>query len=110
MIGMLGLMKLQRRGLKGSGRCRDSLNPDVAVQQPIAFERVVDLFAGGLGPGIRRDMAKILTHSMNTLPILLPPYEQALLRGEGLALPGGDVKDILSATIRRQSIAGHRDR
>ena len=75
---------------------RDSLKPNVTVQQPMAFERVVDLLAGGLGPGIRRDMAKTLTHSMNTLPILPPQYEQALLRGEGLALPGGDVKEVFN--------------
>ena len=54
----------------------DSLKPNVEMQQPMAFERIVDLLTSGLDstlkPGSRRDMAKTVTHLMNTVPILPP--------------------------------------
>jgi serine/threonine protein kinase len=79
----------------------DSLKPNVEMQQPMAFERIVDLLTSGLKPDSRLDMAKTVTHSMNTLPILPPEYEQALSRGEGLPLPGGNVQNLFNCPVEK---------
>ena len=67
-----------------------SLNPGVEVQQPMALDRLVDFFVGGLGPGKRLDAAENIVHSMNTLPIL-PPQDELELRTKGCILLPGEV-------------------
>jgi hypothetical protein len=68
-----------------------SLDPEVEVKQPMAFDRLVDFFVGGLGPGKRLHASENIVHGMNTLPIL-PPEDELELRTKGcILLPGGVV-------------------
>jgi hypothetical protein len=68
-----------------------SLDPGVEVKQPMAFDRLVDFFVGGLGPGKRLHASENIVHGMNTLPIL-PPEDELELRTKGcILLPGGVV-------------------
>jgi len=61
------------------------------VQQPMAFERLVDFLFGVLGPGARRNAAESMVHVMNTLPILPPEDELALKSGGCIMMSHGVV-------------------
>ena len=61
-------------------------------QQPLAFERLVDLFVRGLGPlgpGERCDAEQTMTCAMNTLPILPAEDELELKQNGSIMLPRG---------------------
>jgi hypothetical protein len=83
-LGEEGIRKMLLASLK------QPVEPEtVKVQQTLAFERLVDLFVRGLGPGERRDAEQTMTCAMNTLPIL-PAEDELTLRKEGsIMLPRG---------------------
>ncbi len=62
----------------------DSVNGNVIVQQELAFVKMVDMFASALGAGKPLTEQSLLTHVMNTTPILKPEYDQ-ILRGGAVA-------------------------
>jgi hypothetical protein len=66
-----------------------SLDPGVEVQTPMAFERLLDYFVGGLGPGKRRNASESMFHTMNTLPIFSPEDERELKTKGCIMKPGG---------------------
>ena len=76
-----------------------TLNPGVEVQTPMAFERLLDFFVGGLGPGKRRNASENMLHSMNTLPIFPPEYERELKEKGCIMKAGGLVHRPGHATI-----------
>ena len=73
-----------------------SMNPGVIVQQELALAKMVDLFELALRPGENPgcDEFALLTHLMNTTPILTPEHEQTLRSGGGIPVGGGYVRDM----------------
>ena len=65
------------------------------IQQPQAFERMVDFLAGGLGSGHELDIERALTHEFITLAILTPHEEKCLQSAEGILFPHGLVCETL---------------
>ena len=68
-----------------------SLNSGATVQQPMAFNKLVDFFAGSLGPGEGRDAKQSMLHLWNTTPILEPEVELAIRTGGCYPMPDGYV-------------------
>jgi hypothetical protein len=77
----------------------NSLNPGVTVQQPMAFERLVDFFAGGLGPDKRCNAVENMVHVMNTLPILPPADEFTLASGGCIMMKDGVLRQAGHASV-----------
>jgi hypothetical protein len=74
----------------------DSMNGNVIVQQELALAKMVDMFAGALGPGKRLSEQSLLTHVMNTTPILKPEHDQILRGGGSIPVGGGFVRDFFN--------------
>jgi hypothetical protein len=69
----------------------ESLRSGVEVKQPQAFEKLVDFFAGALGPGERRDAKQSMLHIFNTTPVLPQDVELAIKLDGCFRLAGGCV-------------------
>ena len=82
----------------------DSMNPGIMVQQELALAKMVDLFALAFGSkpdsGERCDEFSLLTHEMNTTPILKPEYDKILRNGGGIPVGGGCVRDMFNCPYR----------
>jgi hypothetical protein len=86
----------------------NSLNPGVTVQQPMAFERLVDFFAGGLGPDKRCNAVENMVHVMNTLPILPPADETTLASGGCIMMKDGVLRQTGQAPVRFPAVSDRK--
>ena len=69
----------------------DAAPPRKAIAQQLVFQWMVDFLAGGLGCGHELDIARALTHEINTLEMLTPDQEKCLRSPEGIPFPHGPV-------------------
>ena len=70
----------------------DAAPPGKAIAQQLVFQWMVDFLAGGLGSGHELDIARALTHEINTLEMLTPDQEKCLRSPEGIPFPHGPVR------------------
>ena len=82
-----------------------SLEGGVAVQQPLAFRRVVSFLSCFLGPGERPGSQNAMLHVMNTLPILPAEDERELSSTGRIMLPAGSVTEPGCAPTRCPAVS-----
>ncbi len=71
----------------------------------MAFDRLVDFFAGGLGPDKRCNAVENMVHAMNTLPILPPADEFTLASGGCIMMKDGVLKQTGQAPVRFPAVS-----